>query len=127
MFIDLVHCRSNQTKFGDRAHVLNEARIRRPAAGRQDRCPAGLLANGIDNERGKRAGLCHERIAARFNPQIISLRRVIHHVIAHLSQPGFQTGSRMLVVKADIDDRSRFGRNDVGRRIADIDQTQFPN
>ncbi len=122
--VDRVHRRADEANFDHRASVLDEARIRRAAAGRQFGPAAGCLFDRPRDEVGERAARGEEGDGVGRIEGEGEARARRRRADAPLDL-GAQGCRCPCVVEARVEDQPDFGRDDVGRRIADVDADDF--
>ena len=126
MLVDLVHGLADQAKFQHRAIILDEARVRGAAGGRQRGLAPGHLLDRADDEIDERAGLARETTSAFDGSHSMCQRtRSPAAACARCSTSAFSELWRVAIVEADVEARARLAGDQVDGGVADIDRGEF--
>ena len=122
-----MHARADRAELDDRAIILDEARVRGPAARSKLRAAAGHLLDGARDKPDQRASRVRNTSAdgrLRTSGQRIGCLPT-SAASAAAAKPRFdlrlQARARPAIVVAAVETRRGLRRNDVPGRIADID------
>src|SRR4029077_15648572 len=102
-FVDAVHGLPDQAEFQHRAIILDEARIRGAAGGREFWLTSGDFGDGGRGEIGERAGFCNEDGGGRRLPVEGIMNAAGRGGAGAVLEQRFQRGLAVAVVVADVE------------------------
>ena len=116
--------RVDQAQFDHGTGVLDEARVGGAPAGRERWLSPGHISDSLGDEVGERSGRGQEgaRVAGLEGQRCASASVRCRHPTLDL---GGERVVRPNVVEADIELEADFARDDIERRIADVDRDHF--
>ena len=117
VLVDLMDRGVDQTELDDGTNVLDEARIRCAAAGRQFRDTARHGLHGVLQGRDEGAGLRQENVAGAGEAQIVFCADFRGSVRKLVANPGFDRRAPPEVIVTNVDLRDGLARYDVRRRV----------
>ena len=118
-----MHGLADQPELDHAGHVFDETRIRCAARSRQHRRAARHFFNRRAQRLDKGVGFGQEAIAGMRQLQLITAYALCG--VQLLVDPRAHRLGGPCIIIANIEARRRFGRNDIGRRIADIEAGHF--
>ena len=124
-FVDRMHGLADQAEFEHRAIILDEARVRGAAGGRELRLAAGHLGDGGGGKIGERSGLGDEDVGVRRLPVEGIMDAARGGSLRAAFDQRLERGLAVVVVVADVEARARLAGNEIDGRIADIDRGEF--
>src|SRR5215475_8555620 len=120
-----MHGLPHEAEFEYRAIILDEARVRRAAAGRKLRLLAGHILDRCGHQLYERARLGHERVRIRRFPLDVPADAPGRRLASALLDQHPERSVAVMVVEADIEARSRVARDEIDDRIADVDRGEL--